>query len=143
VSFELWGIAAPLCHSICRLGLATPLYRSTRSCSTLTLVISKPDKTLFCFSVYSLSHNILLVIYSENKDFSGYILLEKHFRSLGISVNLFERMEAREKLIIPFQSFYSVSVENYSIQKVIPHVKRRAKVFQAMIFGARLCHDII
>jgi hypothetical protein len=38
VSFELWGIAAPLCHSICRLGLATPSYRSTRSCSTLALV---------------------------------------------------------------------------------------------------------
>jgi hypothetical protein len=38
VSFELWGIAAPSCHSNCRLGLATPSYRLTRSCSTLALV---------------------------------------------------------------------------------------------------------
>ena len=38
VSFELWGIAAPLCHSICWLGLATPSYCLTHSCSTLALM---------------------------------------------------------------------------------------------------------
>jgi hypothetical protein len=32
-------------------------------------------------------------------------------------------MEEGEKLIILFQSFYSVSVENYSIEKVIRHIK--------------------
>jgi len=95
--------------------------------------ISKPDKTPFCFSVYCLSHDLFHVIYSENKYFHGYILLEKHLRSLDISINLFERMEACKKFIIRFQSFYSVLVENYSIQKV----------FGAMISGARLCHDII
>ena len=38
MSFELWGIAAPLCHSICQLGLAMPSYRSTCLCSTLALM---------------------------------------------------------------------------------------------------------
>ena len=64
--------------------------------------ISKPDKTVFCSLAYSLFHNILLVIYSENKDFPRYILLEKHLRSLDILVNLFERMKAHKKLIIHF-----------------------------------------
>ena len=105
--------------------------------------ISKPDKTLFSFSVYYLTHDLLHVIYSENKDFHGYIFLEKHLRSLDTSVNVFKRMKACKKLIIHFQSFYSVSLEIYSIQKVILHVKRLVKVFQAMISGARLCHDII
>jgi len=82
-------------------------------------------------------------MYSENKDFHRYILLEKHLRSLDISVNLFKRMEACKKLIIRSQSFYLVLVENYSIQEVILHIRRRAKVFRAMISGARLCHDII
>ena len=61
---------------------------------TRSLHVSKPDKTAFCSLGYSLSHDILLVIYSENKDFPGFILLEKHLRSLDIPVNLFERMEA-------------------------------------------------
>ena len=101
--------------------------------------ISKPDKTPFCFPVYSLSHNLVLTIYSENKDFHGYILLEKKLRSLDSFVNLFKRMEGCKKLIICFQSFYSVSVENHSIDKLIPHVKRWGKVFRAMISGGRLC----
>ena len=90
----------------------------------LSKFISKPDKTPFCFPVYSLSHNLVLIIYSENKDFHGYILLEKQLRSLDSFVNLFKRMEGCKKLIICFQSFYSVSVENHSIDKLIPHIKR-------------------
>ena len=93
--------------------------------SSLTLLaISKPDKTPFCFSVYCLSHDLFHAIYSENKDFRGYILLEKHLRSLDISVNVLKRMKGCKKLTICLKSFYSVSVENYSIDKVIPHVKR-------------------
>jgi len=102
--------------------------------------ISKPDKTPFCFSVYCLSHDLFHVIYSENKDFYGFILLEKHLRSSDISVNVFKRMKGCKKLTICFQSFYLVSVENYSIDKVILHVKRWGKVFQVMISGGRLCH---
>ena len=44
-------------------------------------IISKPDMTAFCISVYSFSHNLFLIIYFENKDFQGYKLLEKHLRS--------------------------------------------------------------
>ena len=90
----------------------------------LTIYISKPDKTPFCFSVYYLSQDLLRVIYSENKDFHRYILLEKHLRSLDISVNVFKRMKGRKKLTICFQSFYSVSLGNFSIGKVIPHIRR-------------------
>jgi hypothetical protein len=43
--------------------------------------ISKPDMTAFCVSVYSFSHNVLLVIHSKNKDFWVYKLLENHWRS--------------------------------------------------------------
>ena len=102
--------------------------------------ISKPDKTPFCFAVYCLSRDLFHAIYSENKDFHGYILLEKHLRSLDISVNVFKRMKGCKKLTICWQSFYSVSVENYSIDKVITHVKRWGKVFRTMISGGRLCH---
>jgi hypothetical protein len=70
--------------------------------------ISKPDKTPFCFLGYCLFHDLLDVIYSENKDFRGYILLEKKSRPLNIPVNLFERMEGHKKLTTCFQSFYSV-----------------------------------
>ena len=38
MSHELWGISVPLCHSICRLGLAMPLYRLTHLCLTLALM---------------------------------------------------------------------------------------------------------
>lgn len=86
--------------------------------------ISKPDKTLFCFSVYCLSHDLFHAIYSENKDFHRYILLEKHLRSLDISVNVFKGMKGCKKLTMCLQNFYSVLVENYSINKVIPDIKR-------------------
>ena len=106
--------------------------------------ISKPDKTPFCFLVNSLSYDLVPVIYSKNKDFHWYIFLEKNLRPLDISVNLFKRMKGRKKLIIwHFQSFYSVLLEIYRIQEVIPHIKRQGKFFQAMISGARLCGDII
>jgi hypothetical protein len=74
--------------------------------------------------VNSLSRDHFHVIYSENKDFHKHILLEKLLRQLDIPVNVLKRMKGHEKLIIRFQSFYLVLVENYGNQKVIPHVKR-------------------
>jgi len=88
------------------------------------ICISKPDKTAFCISANILSHDLLHVIYSENKYFRGCVLLEKESRPLDISVNVFKRMKVHKKLIIHFQSFYSVLVENYSIDKVIPYIKK-------------------
>ena len=52
-------------------------------------------------------------------------------------------MKGCKKLIICYQSFYSVLVENNSIDKVIPHVKRCGKVFRAMSSGGRLLHENI
>ena len=75
-------------------------------------IISKPDKTAFCILANILSHYLLHVIYSKNKYFYRCVLLEKKSRPLDISVNVFKRMKGHKKLIICFQSFYLVLVEN-------------------------------
>jgi hypothetical protein len=43
--------------------------------------ISKPDMSVYCVLVYKFSHDLLPVMYSENKDFLRYKLLEKNLRS--------------------------------------------------------------
>ena len=47
-----------------------------------------------------------------------------HLRLLDFSVTILKRMKGCKKLTICLQSFYLVSVQNYSIDKVIPHIRR-------------------
>ena len=58
-----------------------PLLSTVSGRQDMKLDISKPDMSVFCVLVYKFSHNLLPVMYSENKDFLRYKLLEKHLRS--------------------------------------------------------------
>jgi len=98
--------------------------RPASSGEETSIFISKPDKTAFCVLQIKICHNLIIVIYSENKDLCGYRLQEKQMRSLDVFVNVFEGIDCRKKLIICSQSFYSISVENYSIEKVSPPIRR-------------------